>query len=98
VAIFNRRNPGTDYTKGRSIGNYWPYASTVFDYVRRAMPFNLPGSLTNDEVYAVTAYVLFENNVIPEATVLDATTLPKVRMPAQPRYVPDDRKGGPVIK
>ena len=98
LPVFNRKNPGPDFTKGRSIGNYWPYATTVFDYVRRAMPFATPGSLTNDEVYALTAYVLFENNVIESTAILDATTLPKIRMPAQSRYVPDDRKGGPEIK
>lgn len=80
------------------IGNYWPYATTVFDYIRRAMPFNEPGSLTNDEVYALTAFLLYSNRLIDGKTRLTAQTLPAVRMPAQPSYVPDDREGGPVIR
>ncbi len=80
------------------IGNYWPYATTVFDYVRRAMPFNEPGSLTNDEVYALTAFLLHSNKLIDEKTTLNAKTLPAIRMPAQSNYVPDDRKGGPEIR
>lgn len=80
------------------IGNYWPYATTVFDYVRRAMPFNQPGSLTNDEVYALTAFLLHANKLIDEKTILTAKTLPTVRMPAQPNFVPDDRTGGPTIR
>ncbi|XWW46621.1 cytochrome c [Fibrella sp. USSR17] len=80
------------------IGNYWPYATTVFDYVRRAMPFNQPGSLTNDEVYALTAFLLHANKLIDKKTPLNAKTLPAVRMPAQPNFVPDDRTGGPTIR
>src|SRR5687767_6229052 len=62
-------------------GSLVPYATTVWDFIRRAMPWATPGSLTPDETYAVTAYVLFLNNVVKETDVLDATTLPKVRMP-----------------
>jgi cytochrome c len=80
------------------IGNYWPYATTVFDYIQRAMPFNDPGSLTDDETYALTAFLLHANGLISEKTVLDARTLPQVRMPARDRFVPDDRKGGPEVK
>jgi cytochrome c len=65
----------------KTIGSYWPYATTVFDYVRRAMPYHLPGSLSADEAYAVTAYLLAENGVIDRDEVLDAKTLPAVRMP-----------------
>jgi S-disulfanyl-L-cysteine oxidoreductase SoxD len=65
----------------RTVGSYWPYASTLFDYIRRAMPFNAPQSLTPDQVYAVSAYVLYLNNIITEDTVLDATSLPMVEMP-----------------
>jgi len=82
----------------RTIGNYWPYATTIFDYVRRAMPFNAPGSLTNEEVYHLTAYLLHANKIIDETTVIDAKSLPKVVMPAQKLFIPDDRKGGPEIK
>ena len=65
----------------KTVGSYWPYATTVFDYVRRAMPYNEPGSLSADDVYAVTAYLLKENGIIDEATVLNADTLPAVEMP-----------------
>jgi mono/diheme cytochrome c family protein len=65
----------------RTVGSYWPYATTVFDYVRRAMPYPAPHSLTNDEAYAVTAYLLRLNGIVGEDTVIDAKTLPQVRMP-----------------
>ncbi len=84
--------------KEKTIGNYWPYATTVFDYIRRAMPFNAPGSLSNEEVYHLTAYLLAANQIIEEKTVINAGTLPKVVMPAHHLFVPDDRKGGPEIK
>jgi cytochrome c len=70
----------------RTIGNYWPYASTVFDYVRRAMPPEAPGSLSNDEVYALTAHLLHLNELVPAEAVMDATALPKVVMPAADRF------------
>lgn len=75
----------------KTIESYWPYASTVFDYVRRAMPFNAPGSLTPDEVYAVTAYILGESGVIDKATVMNASTLPAVQMPNRDGFIPDPR-------
>jgi S-disulfanyl-L-cysteine oxidoreductase SoxD len=65
----------------RTVGSYWPYASTLFDYIRRAMPFNSPQSLTADQVYAVSAYILYLNNTITENTDLDAGSLPMVEMP-----------------
>ena len=65
----------------RTVGSYWPYASTLFDYIRRAMPFNSPQSLTADQVYAVSAYILYLNKIVTEDTVLDATSLPSVEMP-----------------
>ena len=65
----------------RTVGSYWPYASTLFDYIRRAMPFNSPQSLTADQVYAVSAYILYLNDIVTEDTVLDATSLPRVEMP-----------------
>lgn len=82
----------------KAIGNYWPYATTVFDYVRRAMPFNEPGSLTDEEVYSLTAYLLHANGLIDSKKVLNAKTLPQVNMPAKKYYVPDDREDGPVIR
>ncbi|MCI0435363.1 MAG: cytochrome c [Gemmatimonadetes bacterium] len=73
----------------RVIGNYWPYATTVFDYVRRSMPHDRPGSLPDADVYAVTAWLLWQNGVIAQDAVLDATTLPAVLMPARDRFVAD---------
>lgn len=75
----------------RTIGNYWPHATTLYDYIRRAMPLFTPGSLSADETYAVTAYLLAANRVIPEDAVLDAASLRAIRMPARDRFVPDDR-------
>lgn len=75
----------------RTIGNYWSHAPTLYDYIRRAMPLFTPGSLTADETYAVTAYLLAANRVIPDSTVLDAAALRAVQMPARDRFVPDDR-------
>ena len=75
-----------------TIGNYWPYATTVFDYVKRAMPLLAPGSLTDDQVYAVTAYLLATNKIIPDSSTLDADALRKVKMPYVDRFVPDPRK------
>ena len=77
----------------RTIGNYWPYATTVFDYVRRAMPLTAPRSLTNDQYYAVTAYLLQREGIIQPGTVIDAKSLPAVRMPARAHFVVDDRAG-----
>jgi cytochrome c len=65
----------------RTIGSYWPYATTVFDYVRRSMPYLQPQSLTNDEVYAITAYLLQQNGIIGERDEMNAQTLPRVKMP-----------------
>lgn len=84
--------------KEKTIGSYWPYATTIFDYVRRAMPYNAPGSLTNQEVYHLTAYLLFVNGIIQEDFVVDATTLPGVIMPAQAKFVNDDRTGGRKLR
>lgn len=73
----------------KTVGSYWPYATTLFDYIRRAMPFNAPQSLTNDQVYAVVAYILFLNKIVPESTELDAQSLPKVRMPNRDGFITD---------
>ena len=70
----------------RTIGSYWPYATTVFDYVRRAMPYVTPHSLTPDETYALTTYLLALNGVIEQNAVMDATTLPKVVMPNRANF------------
>lgn len=79
-----------------TIGNYWPYATTVFDYVRRAMPPTAPGSLTDDEVYALTAFLLRANDVITDDAVMDRSTLPKVAMPARKYFTPDTRRQYPA--
>jgi cytochrome c len=84
--------------KAKTIGNYWPYATTLFDYVRRAMPYNAPGSLSNDGVYSVSAWLLSANKVIKPNEVMNAQTLPKVVMPAQKLFIVDDRKGGAEVK
>ena len=76
--------------EARAIGNYWPYASTVYDYINRTMPFNEPKSLTPDEVYAVTAWILNQNGIIGEDEVLNAETLPQVEMPALEKWVHED--------
>jgi S-disulfanyl-L-cysteine oxidoreductase SoxD len=71
----------TSATPVKTIGSYWPYATTVFDYVRRAMPYPAPHSLSDAEAYAVTAYLLHLNGIIGANDVMDATSLPKVKMP-----------------
>jgi S-disulfanyl-L-cysteine oxidoreductase SoxD len=86
-----------DPTIPHTIGNYWPYATTVFDYIRRAMPPDAPGSLKDREVYCLVAYLLAMNQVIPADAVMDATALPKVVMPARDRFVPSERGGPPKI-
>ena len=91
-------NFGSDPKAPRTIGNYWPYATTLYDYIRRTMPFNAPGSLTPDEIYGVTAYLLTENGVIPAGTTIDAKSLPAVKMPNQPHFVKDNRTGGATFR
>jgi cytochrome c len=71
----------------KTVNSYWPYATTVFDYIRRAMPITNPQSLQNEEVYALTAYVLSFDNVVPKDAVLDAASLPKVQMPNRNGFV-----------
>jgi cytochrome c len=78
--------------KTKTIGNYWPHATTVFDYIKRAMPFAAPGSMSDDDVYAVTAYLLSANAIIPDTVTLDAAALRAVRMPARDKFVSDNRK------
>lgn len=82
-----------DYKIPRTIGNYWPYATTLFDYTRRAMPLTAPGSLTADQTYAVTAFLLNREGLIPDTAAMNARTLPTVSMPARAHFVRDDRAG-----
>jgi cytochrome c len=77
----------TQLAQVRTIGSFWPYASTVFDYIRRAMPFHAPQSLTNDQVYAVTAYLLAENGIIDRSAKLDARSLARVEMPNRDGFI-----------
>jgi hypothetical protein len=71
----------------KTVGSYWPYATMVFDFTRRAMPWTAPKSLTNDEVYAVTAHILRLNGIIGDNDVMDAKTLPQVKMPNRDGFV-----------
>jgi len=83
----------SDFKIPRTVGNYWPYATTLFDYIRRAMPLAAPGSLTPDQTYAVTAYLLNREGIIPDGTSLDAKSLAAIQMPAKSHFVVDDRRG-----
>lgn len=82
----------------KTVGNYWPYATTLYDYTFRAMPFMQPGSLTPDETYALVAYILSLNKIVAADAVMDQASLPKVVMPARDRFVIDNRKGGKLVK
>lgn len=77
---------GTSKPK-KTVGSYWPYATTVWDFIHRAMPFNQPGSLPANDVYSLTAYILFLNGIIPETAELNAQTLPQVKMPNRDGFV-----------
>jgi cytochrome c len=79
----------------RTVGSYWPYAPTLYDYINRAMPFNAPGSLNPDEVYSVTAWLLFQNGIVKEDAVIDAQTLPQVQMPNRNGFIQDPRPDVP---
>jgi len=83
----------------RTLGSYWPYATTIWDYIHRAMPQDRPGSLSPDEVYALTAYLLYRNGIIKESDVLDVKSLPKIQMPnrnnfrpTQPEWKPGEKR------
>lgn len=80
-----------DTGKVKTIGNYWPYATTVFDYIRRAMPLTAPGTLNDADVYSLTAYLLAANKIIPPQTRLDASSLPAIVMPAKNLFVDGSR-------
>jgi len=75
----------------RTVGSYWPYAPTLFDYIRRAMPQNAPQSLSNDDVYAVSAYILNLNGLLPADATLDARTLSAIKMPNRDHFTGDPR-------
>ena len=75
----------------KTIGSYWPYATTLYDYVRRAMPFSAPQSLSPEEVYSVVAWLLHQNGILAEDSILDAPSLAAIRMPNRNGFVPDPR-------
>lgn len=81
------RGPLTGADADKTVGNYWPYATTIFDFTRRAMPMDAPGSLSADETYAVTAYLLHLNEIITADEEMNARTLPAVRMPNRDGFV-----------
>lgn len=89
---------GRDAKYVKTIGNYWPYATTVFDYINRAMPLTAPGSQRADDVYSLVAFLLAENEVIGRDAIVDAGSLPKIHMPAHDHFVRDDRTGGAVFR
>ena len=80
----------------RTVGSYWPYATTVWDYVNRAMPFDRPGTLTSSQVYSLTAYILYVNGIVKENEVMDAHTLPRIQMPNRKGFVADPRPDVPL--
>ena len=75
----------------KTIGSYWPYATSVWDYIHRSMPYTEPGTLSADETYAVTAFLLFKNGIISHDEAMSQATLPKVRMPNRDGFIPDKR-------
>ncbi len=76
----------------KAIGSYWPFATTIFDFIRRSMPPAAPGSLSADQIYAVTAYLLAANKIIGDSDEINAQTLPKIRMPNRDGFIPIDVK------
>ncbi len=88
--IGGRGTIGTPETK-KTVESYWPYATTLFDYVKRAMPFNAPGSMSDSDIYAVSAYILFRADIIDADAVMDAKTLAAVEMPNKDGFIPDPR-------
>ena len=73
----------------KTVGSFWPYATTLFDYIRRAMPYPTPGSLNNDEIYAVVAYILSLNGILPADGKVDRENLPNIKMPNRDGFIPD---------
>ena len=89
---------GSDPKLVRTVGNYWPEATTLFDYIKRTMPLTAAGSLSDDEVYSLTAHLLVANEILPAGATLDSASLMAVKMPAKDRFVPDNRRGGAEVK
>lgn len=89
---------GNDPKLVRTVGNYWPEATTLFDYIKRTMPLNAPGSLSDNDVYSLTAHLLAANEILPAGATLDSASLMAVRMPGKDHFVPDNRRGGREVK
>jgi cytochrome c len=89
------RNTLNSMNPVKTVGSYWPYATTLYDYIYRAMPFSAPQSLTPDEVYSIVAWLLYRNGIIADDTVMDARSLPAVRMPNRDGFIPDPRPDVP---
>ena len=89
---------GNDVKHVKTVGNYWPYATTLYDYIHRTMPYNAPGSLAPNEVYGLVAFLLAENGVIARTATMNARALPSVRMPARAHFVRDNRAGGATFR
>jgi S-disulfanyl-L-cysteine oxidoreductase SoxD len=87
AVVDDRKIAGIDEAT-TTIANYWPYATTLFDYIRRAMPWTAPRSMTDDQVYALTAYILAQNKLIDAKDVINAQTLPRVQMPNRNGFIP----------
>jgi cytochrome c len=87
AGFLNAGPPRASLDGGKSIANFWPYATTVFDFIRRAMPYDRPKSLTDQEVYALTAYLLNLNKLIGDNDVMNAQTLPKVKLPNHDNFI-----------
>jgi cytochrome c len=87
-ALMGGKGTMTTVRPQKTIGSYWSFATSIWDYINRAMPRNQEGTLTHDQVYALTAYLLFRNEIIREADVMDAQSLPKVEMPFRNGFLP----------
>jgi mono/diheme cytochrome c family protein len=74
----------------KTVGSFWPYATTLFDYVRRAMPYPAPQTLSDDDTYAVVAFILSLNGTVPADATLNRSNLPSIRMPNRNGFVPDE--------
>ena len=89
--------PWEDSPGDRTIGGYWPYATTLYEFISKAMPQLTPGILNPDDIYSVIAYLLYLNEIIPEDAVINEESLPDIQMPARDRFVIDARTGGPDL-
>ncbi len=91
ATLIGGRGTRTSGKPKKTVESYWPYATTFFDYTKRAMPFNAPGSMTDNELYAVTAYILAEANIIKKSDVMNAKSIAKVKMPNRNGFISDPR-------